>query len=136
HAIYIVLGLLASALVFSIRMSFWKKWAKPVFGVALVLLVAVLIPGIGREVNGASRWISLGLFNVQPSELMKLAVILYAADYTVRKQEHMQQIMRGFVPMLLAMAVTGVLLMAEPDMGAFVVVTAIAMGTLFLGGIN
>src|SRR5690606_16232261 len=60
HAIYIVLGLLASALVFSIRMSFWKKWAKPVFGVALVLLVAVLIPGIGREVNGASRWISMG----------------------------------------------------------------------------
>lgn len=136
HAIYLILGVVAAAFVLTLRMNFWKKWAKPIFCVALVLLVAVLIPGIGREVNGASRWISLGLFNIQPSELMKLAVILYAADYTVRKQEHMLLFWRGFVPMMVAMGVTGLLLMAEPDLGALVVILSIAMGILFLGGIN
>jgi len=87
-------------------------------------------------VNGASRWIPLGFFNVQPSEIMKLAVVIYAADYTVRKQEYMHEFFRGFLPMAFAMGATGVLLLLEPDMGAFVVVVMIAMGTLFLGGIN
>ncbi len=79
---------------------------------ALVLLLVVLVPGIGREVNGAQRWLPFGPINFQPSELMKLAVLLYAADYTVRKQEHMQNFVRGFLPMACALAVVGMVVAA------------------------
>jgi len=87
-------------------------------------------------VNGARRWIPLGIMNFQPSELMKLAVVLYAANYTVRKQEWMQTVAKGFLPMGVAVVVVGMLLLLEPDMGAFLVIAAVAMGILFLGGIN
>ncbi len=86
--------------------------------------------------NGARRWLSLVVFNLQPSELMKLAVVLYAADYTVRKQALMHSFKRGLMPMLAVMLLVGWLLLREPDFGAFVVITAIAMGILFLGGMN
>jgi cell division protein FtsW len=136
HAIFISIGLLCAVLAFSVSMERWQRFAMPLFVVSLVLLMVVLVPGIGRQVNGASRWIPLAFFNVQPSEIMKLAVVIYAADYTVRKQEYMHEFFRGFVPMAFAMGATGVLLLLEPDMGAFVVIVMIAMGTLFLGGIN
>jgi len=136
HAIFIAIGLLCAVMAFSVSMERWQRLAMPLFLVALVLLVVVLVPGIGRQVNGASRWIPLAFFNVQPSEIMKLAVVIYAADYTVRKQEYMHEFFRGFLPMAFAMGATGVLLLLEPDMGAFVVIVMIAMGTLFLGGIN
>lgn len=103
---------------------------------AMFLLVLVLVPGIGKVVNGSRRWISLGFMNLQPSEVMKLAVVLYAADYTVRKAEFMHSIVKGFVPMAVAVLLAGTLLLLEPDFGAFVVVASITMGTLFLGGIN
>ncbi|GAA4342578.1 putative lipid II flippase FtsW [Pigmentiphaga soli] len=136
HVLYIMTGLVAAVAVFTVSMNMWQKAAMPLFGVALLLLVAVLIPGIGREVNGSHRWVPLGLVNFQPSELMKLAMLIYAADYTVRKQAHMQSFVHGFLPMALAMAASGLLLLMEPDLGAFVVIVAISMGILFLGGIN
>jgi len=100
------------------------------------LLVLVLIPGIGREVNGSQRWISLHFATLQPSELMKLAVVLYAADYTVRKAAHMHSFRKGFLPLFVVMLVLGWLLLREPDFGAFVVIAVIAMGILFLGGMS
>ncbi|MGH8630960.1 MAG: putative lipid II flippase FtsW, partial [Burkholderiales bacterium] len=100
------------------------------------LLVTVLIPGVGREVNGSQRWLPLGPLNLQPSEFMKLFAVLYAADYTVRKANRMSSVSKGFVPMLIVMLLTGSLLLQEPDFGAFAVITAIAMGVLFLGGMN
>ncbi|WP_248785683.1 FtsW/RodA/SpoVE family cell cycle protein, partial [Escherichia coli] len=99
-----------------------------------ILLVLVLIPGIGRELNGSRRWLSLLVINLQPSEFMKLCVVIYAADYTVRKAAYMQDLKKGFLPMFLVMLLTGALLLAEPDFGAFAVITAIAMSALFLGG--
>ena len=104
--------------------------------VALLLLAAVLVPGLGKGVNGAKRWLSFKVFNLQPSELMKLFMVLYAADYTVRKQEYMHKLTKGFVPMLMAVGAVGLLLLLEPDLGAFGVIVCIAMGILFLGGIN
>ena len=101
-----------------------------------VLLVLVLVPFIGKEVNGASRWLPIGPVNFQPSEFMKFAMLLFAADYTVRKQKYMQDIARGFMPMVVALAAITVLLMLEPDLGALMVTMAIAIGILFLGGIN
>lgn len=136
HGLFLVAGLMAGAVVLSMPMRFWQRMAIPGFIVSLILLVAVLIPGIGREVNGAHRWIPLGPLNFQPSELMKLCGLLYAADYTVRKQEYMQSFSRGFLPMAFALGGVGLLLLLEPDLGAFIVIVAIAVGILFVGGIN
>jgi len=136
HGLFLAAGLIAGAVALSMPMRFWQRMAVPGFMVALALLLAVLIPGIGREVNGAHRWIPLGPLNFQPSELMKLCALLYAADYTVRKQEYMQSFVRGFLPMAFALGAVGMLLLLEPDLGAFIVIVAIAIGILFVGGIN
>jgi cell division protein FtsW len=136
QAAFIALGLVASLIAFRIPSATWQRLAPYLFVVSILLLVAVLIPGIGKGVNGARRWIPLGLINVQPSELMKLCVVLYAADYTVRKQEWMHRFSKGFLPMAAVMVVVGALLQIEPDLGAFMVIVAIAFGILFIGGLN
>ena len=101
---------------------------------ALLLLVAVLIPGVGKVVNGARRWLSIGPIGFQPSEVAKFAVLIYAADYMVRKMEVKERFFRAVLPMGAAVAIVGVLLLAEPDMGAFMVVAVIAMGIPVSGG--
>jgi cell division protein FtsW len=136
HAAFVATGLVAGAFVLTIPIRIWQRLAVPLFILALVLLAAVLVPGLSKEINGAHRWIPLGPLNFQPSELMKLAALLYAADYTVRKQEHMQNFLRGFLPMGCALGGVGLLLLLEPDLGAFMVIVSIAIGILFLGGIN
>ncbi len=136
HGVFIALGLLSALITLTVPMRVWERLAVPLFLLCLLLLVIVLIPGIGREVNGARRWLPLGIVNFQPSELMKVAVVLFAADYTVRKQQHMHNFLRGFLPMSCALAVVGILLLLEPDLGAFMVIVAIAIGLLFIGGIN
>ena len=136
HIVSLVLGGAIALLVFQVPVERWEKWARPMFVLSLVLLALVLIPFIGKGVNGARRWIPLGLMNFQPSELMKFAVIIFAASYTVKRQEHLHSFVKGFVPMGLAVALVGLLLMLEPDMGALMVIGIIAMGILFLGGIN
>lgn len=136
HGLFIVVGVLSALVAVSVPMKVWQKFAVPLFLLSLLLLLIVLIPGIGREVNGARRWLPVGPINFQPSELMKVAVLLYAADYTVRKQDHLQSFLRGFMPMACALAVVGMVLLLEPDLGAFMVIVAIAVGILFIGGIN
>src|SRR5450830_1460861 len=100
------------------------------------MLMLVFVPGLGVTVNGGKRWIKLVVFNAQPSEIMKVVAVLYAADYTVRKQEYMHKLTKGFLPMAGAIGLVGLLLLMEPDLGAFGVIVCIAMGILFLGGIN
>jgi cell division protein FtsW len=136
HAFSIALAIPVGLIVFATPMRFWQRWAPMLFLACLVLLVIVLIPGVGKVVYGARRWLSLGFTSLQPSELMKLFVILYVADYTVRKQDYMQQFSKGFLPMGAAVAAVGLLLLLEPDLGAFVVIATVAMGMLFLGGVN
>ena len=136
HGVFMAAGVVAAAVALTIPMRMWQQLATPLFIASLVLLVAVLIPGIGREVNGAHRWIGIGPINMQPSELMKLDAVLVAAQYTVRKQEHMQSFLRGFMPMAVGLGAVGMLLLLEPDLGAFMVIVAIAIGILFVGGIN
>ncbi|HUH39494.1 MAG TPA: putative lipid II flippase FtsW, partial [Castellaniella sp.] len=136
HAIFMAIGVLGGLFTASIPMRVWQKMAVPLFVFAFLMLVIVLIPGVGREVNGARRWLPLGPINFQPSEWMKVAVLLYAADYVVRKQAHMQNFWRGFMPMACALAMVGMVLLLEPDLGAFIVIVAIAVGILFIGGIN
>ena len=136
HAVSLALGAIAAFIAFKVPMEIWQRYALPLFLFGVVLLVLVLIPAIGKSVNGARRWIPLGLINMQPSELMKLFAVLYAADYTVRKAAVMHSFRQGFLPMAVAMVFVGWLLLREPDLGAFVVIVAIAMGILFLGGMN
>ncbi|MDO8301432.1 putative lipid II flippase FtsW [Lacisediminimonas sp.] len=136
QAVFISIALVAALVVVRIPMSTWQKMAPYLFVITLVLLVLVLVPGVGKGVNGARRWLSFKFMNVQPSELMKLFVVLYAADYTVRKQQVMHKLTKGFMPMTAAIGLVGLLLLLEPDLGAFGVIVCIAMGILFLGGIN
>ncbi|WP_414691201.1 putative lipid II flippase FtsW [Noviherbaspirillum sp.] len=136
QAAFIALSMFAGLLAFRVRVETWQRLAPYLFVATLVLLVLVLIPGIGKGVNGAKRWLPFKVFNLQPSELMKLFVVLYAADYTVRKQQVMHKLTKGFMPMTIAIGFVGLLLLLEPDLGAFGVIVCIAMGILFLGGIN
>ncbi len=136
HLAFTACSLVAAMMVFQVPMRVWQQAAPWLFIGGVLALLLVLMPGLGREVNGARRWLSLGIMNLQPSEFMKLAAVLYAADYTVRKAALMHSFKRGLLPMLGVMLVVGWLLLREPDFGAFVVITSIAMGILFLGGMN
>ncbi len=136
HSIYLVISLSAAAITFQIPTQLWQKMAPYLFLVGMVTLALVLIPGIGREVNGSRRWISLFVVTIQPSEFMKLLVAVYAADYTLRKAAVMDSFTKGFFPMLLVMFVVGSLLLMEPDFGAFAVISTITISILWLGGIN
>ena len=136
HAIFITVGVLFGLIALQMPMRAWEKMAPYLFLLGIALLLLVLIPGIGKVVYGSRRWLSLVVINLQPSELMKLFVVLYAADYTVRKANVGHLFSKAFVPMVVVMAVVGALLLLEPDMGAFVVILAIAMSILWLGGFN
>ena len=136
HGIALAIGFVAALIAFQVPVQTWERYAPWLFVIAIVLLILVLIPGVGTVTNGARRWISLKVMNFQPSELAKFAVVLYAANYMVRKMEVKENFLRAVVPMAVAIGVIGLLLLAEPDMGAFMVIAVIAMGILFLGGVN
>ena len=137
HGMNLVVALSLAYAAFQLPSRLWQRMAPALFVLGVILLVLVLIPGIGYEVKGARRWIPLGaLGTLQPSEFMKLAVLLYAADYTVRKAGLMDSVRKGFMPMFAVMLTVGTLLLLEPDFGTFAVIVVIALGILFLGGLN
>ncbi len=136
HGLFVAVGVVAAVIAFQVPLRLWQQAAPHLFLLGAALLVLVLVPGVGREVNGSQRWISLNFVTLQPSEFMKLFAVLYAADYTARKTAHMASFRKGFLPMFVVMMGVGWLLLREPDFGAFVVITVIAMGILFLGGMN
>jgi len=143
HGVFVAAGLVAAVIAFQVPMKAWQRLAPWAFAAGALLLVLVLVPGIGKSVNGSRRWLSLLVINLQPSEFMKLAVVLYAASYAVRKagflhgkQPLRQTLVRGFLPLFAVMVGTGGLLLLEPDFGALVVIVAIAFGILFIGGLD
>jgi cell division protein FtsW len=136
HAGFMAIAFMVALLAYQVPVSTWEKTAPWLFIGVLMLLAIVLIPHVGKGVNGARRWLGFGVINLQPSELAKVAVLLYAANYMVRKMDVKERFFRAVLPMAAAVAVVGVLLLAEPDMGAFMVIAVIAMGILFLGGVN
>ena len=136
QTMFVIIGLIAGLFAFRVKIVQWQSAAPLLFMLALVLMIMVLIPGVGKGVNGARRWIGFGGFSLQPSEILKLMMVFYAADFTVRKQQYMHKLTKGFLPMAIAAGLCGGLLMLQPDLGAFGVVVCIAMGILFLGGFN
>ena len=136
HALFLAAAFVAAVMVFLVPVKLWQRLAPLLFLGGVALLVAVLVPGVGREVNGARRWLALPVLGVQPSELMKLAAVLFAADYTVRRHSVLKSFKKGLLPMLVVMLVVSWLLLREPDFGALVVIAASAFAVLFLGGMN
>ena len=136
HLIYLGLGICAALVTLLIPMAFWQRYGASLLLIAFALLIMVLVPGIGREVNGAKRWIGFGLFNLQPSELAKLFAVVFIAGYLVRRQEEVREKLSGFLKPMLVLAPMAALLLAEPDFGATVVLVGSCIAMLFLGGIN
>jgi cell division protein FtsW len=136
HASYVVLGLLLMAFVMRTRVRWWEKAGPYLLLLGIVSLVVVLVPGISAHINGSSRWLRLGIFNLQPSEFMKLFMVIYVAGYLVRKQEELRNFTQGIVMMSLVVAGIGVLLLLEPDMGTFVVISVTVFSMLFMSGVR
>ncbi len=136
HVFAVLLGLMLALVLLQVPMTWWEKHAPWVFVLSLVLLAVVLLPFVGKVVNGSRRWIPLGVINFQPAELAKLAIVLYAANYMVRRMDTRENFFRAVTPMVVAVTFVGLMLLRQPDMGAFIVIAVIAMGILFLGGVN
>ncbi|AFN36353.1 putative lipid II flippase FtsW [Taylorella equigenitalis] len=133
--IFILIGLFAMAFTFLMPMKFWDSKAFWGYCICFLLLALVLVPGIGREVNYAYRWIPIGPFNFQPSEFAKLTMIVFTSAYTVRKQKSIHGL-KGFLPIIIYLGIICFLLINEPDLGATMVVVAIVMSILLLGGLG
>ncbi len=137
HLTSIAVAVTAGAIAFRFPMSFWFRWSVPIGICVFFLLALVFMPGVGRTVNGARRWISLfGVMNLQVSEMVKVAALIFTAAFTVKKQDYMHSFLSGFFPMAFVMVLIAFLLMQQPDLGATVVIAVEIMGVLFLGGLS
>ena len=136
HVVYLLFAVCAAAAAYRVPPAFWLSSGWVWLFAALALLILVLLPGIGREVNGSQRWLPLGPFTLQPSEFAKLAMVVYLAGYMVRREHEVRHQWQGFLkPMAVLFAAT-LLLMIEPDFGATVIVAASVFGMLFLAGVK
>jgi cell division protein FtsW len=136
HALALGLALPAGALAFAVPTAWWERSGTALFFIGLVLLLLVLVPGLGRTVNGATRWIPLGPLNLQASEFMKLFAVIYISGYLVRRREEVATRLSGFLKPMLLMVIASALIMREPDFGTTAVMLATVMGLLFLGGVQ
>lgn len=136
QGIYVLIGSIVGLLVYQVKIETWQKLSLPLFLIGTISLIFVLLPGIGREINGAKRWMNLGIINLQPSEFMKILAVLYSADYITRKKDILNNFKLSFLPMLCVILFVGGLLLIEPDFGAFIVISFISFSILFLGGVK
>lgn len=136
HGIYLLAALVIGAAFYTISMRFWRRIGAVLLGLAYLLLILVLLPGVGNTVNGSTRWISLGLFTVQVSEIVKVCVLIYLAGYLVRRSDEVQDSFWGFVKPILVLSLLVVLLLMQPDFGAVVVIMTAVFAMLFLGGVK
>jgi cell division protein FtsW len=136
HLSHVLIGLAAMFVVMRTRIRWWEHAGPYLLLFGMVLLVIVLVPGIGTHVNGSSRWLRLGAFNAQPSEFVKLFMVAYVAGYLVRKQEELRYFTQGILMISIVLAVVGMLLLQEPDLGTVVVMSLTVFGMLFLAGVR
>lgn len=136
HLIYMIIGIFACGVTMMIPVATWQRLGWMMLLGAFGLLIMVLVPGVGREVNGSMRWIGFGMFNVQPSEIAKVFVVIFLAGYLIRRQQEVRESWMGFFkPFIVLLPMAGLLLM-EPDFGATVVMMGAAAAMLFLGGVG
>jgi len=136
QAIYIALGLGIAAAIVMIPLYVWERFSALLLLAGMMLLAVLLIPGVSQSVNGSTRWLSLGVINLQPSEFMKLFVVVYLAGYLVRRGEEVRTRVWGFLKPMMILIVIAILLLMEPDLGAAAVIFATALGMMFLGGVR
>ena len=136
HLTSIGLAGATALVVYRVPLSFWFRWSGIIGGLCIILLCIVFLPVVGKSVNGARRWIQIAGLSIQASELVKVGALIFAAAFTVKRQEFMHSFSRGFAPIAIPMVVVAFLLMQQPDLGATAVVAAEIMGVLFLGGLS
>lgn len=136
HLASIGLAGATALVVYRVPLSFWFRWSGIIGGLCIILLCIVFLPVVGKSVNGARRWIQIAGISIQASELVKVGALIFAAAFTVKRQEFMHSFSRGFAPIAIPMVVVAFLLMQQPDLGATAVVAAEIMGVLFLGGLS
>jgi cell division protein FtsW len=132
--IFVILGLIGMAITTMIDYRFWRKIAYPMLIITIILLVAVFIPGLGRELGGARAWVYIGPINFQPAEFVKLTFLLYLAAWLERQGEGIRHFQQGFIPFLIMMGVIAFLIMLQPDLGTLTVIFAIAAAMFFAAG--
>lgn len=133
---YLLFGLMVAFVVVRVDSSIWSKYSVHLLIICIGLLILVLIPGVGRVVNGSRRWLSLGPVGIQVSELVKLTMVIYIAGYLVRQKESVNQTILGFLKPMAVLGLIVILLLLEPDFGATVVITSTVMAMLFLMGVK
>jgi len=136
QSVHIVLVLVAAFMVSRIPVQQWEKTGPVLLFLGFILLVAVLLPGVGKKINGSMRWLPLGVISLQVSELAKLLVFIYLAGYLVRRGEEIRTTVRGFLKPMLVLSFAVVLMLLEPDFGAAVVLLATALGMMYLSGVG
>lgn len=134
QALFALIGLAVLIVTINVPLQFWFRISWYLLMVSFALLLLVLVPGIGKVVNGSARWIDLGFFNLQPSELAKVFVVIYLASFLERNIEHVKQKWSGFIRPLLVVGAAVILLHFEPDHGAMVILVATAFSMIFLAG--
>ncbi len=134
--IYLTMGVAIGSFIVKVEIATWEKLSGYLLLAVMLALALVLIPGLGHSVNGSSRWIGIGPLGFQVSELTKFAIVVYMAGYLVRRHDEIQTQLSGFIKPMAVLAVVAALLLKEPDFGATVVVTATALGMMFLGGMR
>ena len=136
QATYLFAGIIMALGVIRIEMNVWQRISIPLLLICILLLILVLIPGIGRSVNGSRRWLSFGPIGIQVSEIAKLSIIFYISGYLVRQQKNVTHTIRGFINPMMVLGIFAFLLMLEPDFGATVVISGTVMALLFLAGVK
>ena len=136
QALGVLAGVLAMTLVAHSALRLWERAGPYLLFLSIALLVMVLLPGVGVNVNNSTRWVSLGFVNLQPSEFVKVFVVIYVAGYLVRRQDRLGSFSGGVTTMGMVVAAIGMLLLQEPDYGAFVVILVTVLTMLFLGGVR
>lgn len=136
QALYLLLGIGAGFGMLKVPMRFWEERGFAWMGLGLLLLVVVLIPGLGRVVNGSSRWLDLRLIRVQASEPARLLLLMYLAGYVVRRSDELRTQLMGSIKPMFVLALASLLLLLEPDFGSAVVLVATAMAMMYLAGVR
>lgn len=134
HFVYLGIGYLLMFIAMSVDIHMLQRYAKPIIGVAIILLILVIMPHVGKEISGAKRWFRLGAFNFQPSEFAKIAIIIYMADIISRKGNLMKSFIFGYMPAMIILGAVVGLVLLEPDLGTAVTIAILTLILVFAGG--